>query len=80
MPKAKPVVTKASRLTDGTLDDLNRTLAALCAELRERVKRGGPHEGGLSNMELIGAVKALQSIQVQALSLLEDEQDPKSDD
>ena len=52
------------------LSDLRSTLSVLCVELRRRAPMA-PEEGGLSNLELIGAVKALETIRVQALSLLE---------
>lgn len=70
--KKGPAKTAAKRLGDKSLANLESTLDVLCAELRARAPR--PVEaGGLNNMELIGAVKALESIRVQALSLLEDE-------
>jgi hypothetical protein len=61
------------------LADLRSTLSVLCVELRRRAPMA-PEEGGLSNLELIGAVKALETIRVQALSLLESEEDESEAD
>lgn len=62
-----------------SLEELRDTLSVLCVELRRRAPLP-PEDGGLNNLELIGAVKALETIRVQALSLLESEEDAEEAD
>lgn len=55
-----------------SLDDLNETLDVLHREGRRRAVLPAT-DGGFSNLELIGFTKALATIKVEALSLLEED-------
>ena len=55
-----------------SLDDLNETLDVLHREGRRRATLTIA-DGGFSNLELIGFTKALATIKVEALSLLEED-------
>lgn len=70
---------KAKTKLPSSIAELNETVGVLCKELRRRAPLPA-EDGGLSNMELIGAVKALESIRVQALSLLEDDETKAGDE
>lgn len=70
---------KSKTRLPSSLAELNDTVGVLCKELRRRAPLS-VDDGGLSNMELIGAVKALESIRVQALSLLEDDETKAGDE
>lgn len=61
-----------------SLDALDETLNVVLEEGRRRA-RLPVDDGGMNNMELIGFAKALATIKVQALSLLEDDETDDED-
>lgn len=54
---------------------LTETLGDACAEVRRRIALG-TEPGGLATLELIGLIKTIGSINVEAGALLGDEETP----